>query len=60
MSEFESSQVSQAVPVTEAPPLKGQKSPLLAGLCNSASVSELDEAISGHDLAIPGVERKIF
>jgi hypothetical protein len=41
MSEFESSQVSQAVPRWDVPPLKGQKSPQLAAFCNSAPVSEL-------------------
>jgi hypothetical protein len=39
--QFESSQVSHPVPQTEVQPLKGQKSPLLAGFCNSAVVSEL-------------------
>jgi len=41
MYKFESSQVSQAVPRPELPPLKEEKSPLLAGFCNSAQVSEL-------------------
>src|SRR5664279_4813820 len=37
----ESSRPSQAFPRTEVAPLKGQKSPLLAGFCNSAAFSEL-------------------
>ena len=37
---FESSQGSQAVPRLEASSLKVQKSPLLAGFCNSVSVSK--------------------
>jgi len=37
----ESSRLSQAFPRPEVPPLKGQKSPLLAGFRNSAPVSEL-------------------
>jgi hypothetical protein len=38
---FESSRPSQAFPRPEVPPLKGQKSPLLAVFRNSAPVSEL-------------------
>jgi hypothetical protein len=41
MCEFESSEVSQAVPLPEVPPLKEQKSPLLAAFCDSTPVSEL-------------------
>ena len=40
MCKFESSQGSQAVPRLEASSLKVQKSPLLAGFCNSVSVSK--------------------
>ena len=40
MCKFESSQGGQAVPRLEASSLKVQKSPLLAGFCNSVSVSK--------------------
>jgi len=38
---FESSQGSQAFLEPKIEPLKGEKSPLLAGFCNFAPVSEL-------------------
>src|SRR5882757_11231932 len=41
MCEFDPSVVSQAFPKRQIGPLKSEKSPLLAGFCNTAPVSKL-------------------
>ena len=50
MREFESSHSSQPVPWPEVPSLKEQKSPLLAGLCDSVPVSKLPNSRTGRPI----------